>query len=256
MSWRRSAAIARLDLRVAKRDTGPLVFMIVMPLVVMAFVKPAFQFALAATHPGANGSEQAVPGMIVMFGFLAVGATGFTFFREHGWNTWDRLRASWATPTEIMLGKLATPLLLSVTQVVVLFGLGHVLYGLHVQGPLLALTVVSAALIACLLALALMLVAIARTVQQLNAAANIGGLVFAGFGGSLTPLSIMPHWVKAVAPATPGFWAMRGFRYVILDGQGMHAALPAVGVLLAFTAGFAIVAALRFRMAEPKTSWA
>jgi ABC-2 type transport system permease protein len=256
MSWRRSAAIARLDLRIAKRDTGPLIFMVVMPLLVMAFVKPAFRFALAAAHPGANGSEQAVPGMVVMFGFFAVGATGFTFFREHGWNTWDRLRASWATPTEIMLGKLVTPLLLTVTQVVVLFGLGHVLYGLHVRGSLLALAVVSVALIACLLSLALMLVAVMRTVQQMNAAANVGGLVFAGFGGSLTPLSIMPHWVRAVAPATPGYWAMRGFRSVFLDGQGLHAALPAVGVLAAFTAAFALVAALRFRMAEPKTSWA
>lgn len=256
MSWRRSAAIARLDLRVARRDTGPLIFMIVMPLVVMAFVKPAFRFALAAAHPGANGAEQAVPGMIVMFGFFAVGATGFAFFREHGWNTWDRLRASWATPAEIMLGKLATPLLLSVMQVVVLFALGHVLYGLRVQGPLLALSVVSAALIACLLALALMLVAITRTVQQMNAAANVGGLVFAGFGGSLTPLSILPHWARTVAPATPGYWAMRGFKVVILEGGGVGAAVTPVSVLLVFAAGFAAVAALRFRMSEPKTSWA
>jgi ABC-2 type transport system permease protein len=99
MSLRHSAAIARLDLRVVRRDSGALVFMILMPLVVMAFVKPAFRFALQHTHPGANGAEQAVPGMVVMFGFFAVGMTGFAFFREHGWNTWDRLRASWATPT-------------------------------------------------------------------------------------------------------------------------------------------------------------
>jgi ABC-2 type transport system permease protein len=255
MSWRRSAAIARLDLRVGRRDTGPLVFMIVMPLVVMAFVKPAFRFALSG-YPGANGSEQAVPGMVVMFGFFAVGATGFAFFREHGWNTWDRLRASWATPAEIMLGKLVTPLLLGVTQVVVLFALGHVLYGLRVHGPLVALAVVSTALIACLLTLALMLVAIMRTVQQMNAAANVGGLVFAGFGGSLAPLAILPHWVRVIAPATPGYWAMRGFRVVILDGGGVGAVLGPVVMLLAFTVGFAIVAALRFRMADSKTSWA
>lgn len=256
MSWRHSAAIARLDLHVARRDSGPIVFLVLMPLVIMAFVKPAFRFALLTAHPGANGAEQAVPGMIVMFGFFAVGMTGFAFFREHGWNTWDRLRASWATPTEIMLGKLAIPLLLTVLQIVVLFTLGHVLYGLHVQGSLLALGVVSVGLVACLLAMALMLVAVFRTIQQVNAAANIGGLVFAGFGGSLTPLSILPHWARTIAPATPGYWAMRGFRKVILDGVGVRGSLPATGVLLAFAAGFAVVAALRFRMAEPKTSWA
>lgn len=256
MSWRHSAAIARLDFRVVARDTGPIVFLVLMPLVVMAFVKPAFRFALASGHPGANGSEQAVPGMIVMFGFFAVGMTGFAFFREHGWNTWDRLRASWATPTEIMLGKLVVPTVLSVLQIVVLFLLGHVLYGLHVSGSIAALAMVSGGLVVCLLALALMLVAISRTIQQVNAAANIGGLVFAGFGGSFTPLSLLPHWARTVAPATPGYWAMRGFRNVILDGAGIGAALPGTAVLLAFAAGFAVVAAFRFRMTETKTSWA
>lgn len=256
MSWRHSAAIARLDLRVVLRDSGPIVFLIFMPLVVMAFVKPAFRFALVSAHPGANGAEQAVPGMIVMFGFFAVGMTGFAFFREHGWNTWDRLRASWATPAEIMLGKLAVPLLLSVVQIVALFLLGHVLYGLHIRGSLAGLAVVSFGLVACLLALALMLVAVFRTIQQVNAAANIGGLVFAGFGGSLTPIALLPHWARTIAPETPGYWAMRGFRAVILDGAGVHGALPATGVLLAFAAAFGVVAAWRFRMAESKTSWA
>jgi len=256
MSWRRSAAIARLDLRVILRDSGPIVFLVFMPLVLMAFVKPAFRFALVSAHPGANGAEQAVPGMIVMFGFFAVGMTGFAFFREHGWNTWDRLRASWATPAEIMLGKLVIPLVLSVAQVVVLFVLGHVLYGLHVRGSLLALAVVGFGLVACLLSLALMLVAVFRTIQQVNAAANIGGLVFAGFGGSLTPLGLLPHWARTIAPGTPGYWAMRGFRAVILNGAGVSGALPATGVLLAFAVAFGIVAALRFRMAESKTSWA
>lgn len=256
MSWRHSAAIARLDLRVILRDSGPIVFLVFMPLVVMAFVKPAFRFALLTAHPGANGSEQAVPGMIVMFGFFAVGMTGFAFFREHGWNTWDRLRASWATPAEIMLGKLAVPLLLSVAQILALFVLGHLLYGLHVRGSLAGLVVVSFGLVACLLALALMLVAVFRTIQQVNAAANIGGLVFAGFGGSLTPLGLLPRWARTIAPETPGYWAMRGFRAVILDGAGVRGALPATGVLLAFAAAFGVVAALRFRMAESKTSWA
>jgi ABC-2 type transport system permease protein len=155
-----------------------------------------------------------------------------------------------------MLGKLVTPFLLSVLQISALFGLGHLLYGLRVRGSLFAIVVVSAGLIACLLSLALMLVALMRTVQQLNAAANIGGLVFAGFGGSLTPLSILPHWARTVAPATPGYWAMRGFRDVILNGAGVRVALPSTAVLFAFAAGFALIASMRFRMAEAKTSWA
>jgi len=69
------------------------------------------------------------------------------------------------------------------------------------------------------------------------------------------PYSVLPHWAKRVAPATPTYWAMRGFRSVVLDGSGLGAltaptlALAGMGVL------FAVVALRRLRFDEAKTSW-
>src|SRR5207247_7072419 len=52
-------------------DPLPALVLVVFPVVTMAFLKPAFQPALAqAGHPHANGAEQVVPGQAVISGFF------------------------------------------------------------------------------------------------------------------------------------------------------------------------------------------
>jgi ABC-2 type transport system permease protein len=253
----RSAAIARHELRILRSDPVFFIIFTAMPLVVMAFVKPSFRFALVAQgHPGVNGAEQAVPGMTVMFALFLMGNVGFSFFREHGWGTWERLRASWATPSQIMAGKMAVPLLEAAVQLVVLFGVGGALYHLHVRGSMIALTAVAAAFCLCVVGLGLALLAICQTVLQLNAVANLGAIVLAGIGGAIAPAAALPGWARTVAPATPSYWAMRGFRSVILDGGSLGAVALPVVVLLGFAVAFLAVAATRFRFEQTKTSWA
>lgn len=244
MSWRRSTAIVRHDLRILRSDPVFLMMMIAMPLVLMAFLEPVFT------------AQQAVPGMAVMFALFLVGNLGFAVFREHGWNTWERLRASWATPAEIMIAKAVTPFGTLAVQLVVLFGVGGLLFGLRVAGPPLALVAVAAAYAVCLLALGAVALAVCRTVMQLNAFTNLGAMLFAGLGGALAPIPDLPGWARAIAPATPSYWAMRGFRDVILDGEGLGAVALPVGVLLAAALVLAAVAAWRFRFEETKLSWA
>lgn len=257
MSLRRSLAIARHDLRLLRRDPFPVILLIAMPLVLMAFMRPAFRAALIdAGYDGVNGAEQVVPGTTVMFAFFLVGNVGFAFFREHGWQTWERLRASEARPVEVMAGKAAVPLLTSAVQLVVLFGLGTVLFGLEIRGSVLGLVLVAASLSVCLVALGYAVTAMCRSIMQMNALSNLGALLFAGLGGALTPISTLPDWARTIAPATPSYWAMRGFRAVILDGGGLGAVALPCAVLLAFAAGLGLLAARRFSFAETKTSWA
>jgi len=63
ISLRRLGVILAHELRLARRDPLPALVLVVFPVVTMAFLKPAFQPALAqAGHPHANGAEQVVPG--------------------------------------------------------------------------------------------------------------------------------------------------------------------------------------------------
>jgi ABC-2 type transport system permease protein len=234
-----------------------LVVMTVMPLLVMAFVKPAFRTS-AGIFAGSNaaaGAAQAVPGVTVMFAFFLVGNVGFGVFREYGWNTWERLRASRASSAEVMAGKVVVPLGTLALQLVVLIGLGGLLFGLRVHGSVLAMATVAAAFAICLVCLGLLLLAVVRTVMQLNAISNLGTMLFAGLGGALAPVSTLPAWARTLSPATPSYWAMRGFRSVIRGGGMSDVTLP-ITVLLLFAAGFAVVAAMRFRFDDTKVSFA
>jgi ABC-2 type transport system permease protein len=252
MSPSRSAALVRHEFRTMMADRGSLVSLTLMPLVMMAFFKPLARLALTSENPTANGSEYTVPALTTMFAFFLVGFVGFAFFAEHQWNTWERLRASQASNAEILVGKIVPALVLCLVQQLVLFGAGFALFGLHVRGSLLGVLLVSIALALCLVSVGVLLAAVLKTQQQLNAISNLGSMVLAGISGALVPLSILPGWARTIAPIAPQYWAMRGFRAVILDGQGLAAVALPVTVLLGLAAVAAVLALRKFRFDEPK----
>lgn len=246
-----TGAIIRHELRLVRRDVQPYLVMIMMPLLLMAFVKPAF----ARFDNAGNGSAQAVPGMAVMFSMFLIANVGIAFFREHGWGTWDRLRSMWVPPASIMVGKAVAPLLVLVIQISVLFVAGGLLFDLDVHGSVIGIAVVTLAFALSLVGLGICLVSVCSSVMQLNSLANVLTLLLAGLGGALTPLASLPGWARTLSPATPSYWAMRGYRMVIVDGASPTAVLPSALVLLGFTVGFCAVVLWRFRFEEVKTHW-
>lgn len=253
MSLRRSAALFRQNLLLLLADPGPIVVTTLMPLVLMAFLQGMGRAVLQAEgFTGASGAEQVVPGMAVLFAFFGVGYLGMAFFQEHGWGTWQRLRASAARPSEILLGKMLPSALVILAQLGVLFGAGILLFGLQVRGSIGGLAVMLVAATVFLVGLSMLCVAVFRTINQLMAAVNVGAMVVAGLGGALAPLSVLPGWARAVAPASPAYWALEGFRAVVLEGSGVSGTLIPAGVLLAFAALAAAGSAVRFRFADEK----
>jgi ABC-2 type transport system permease protein len=249
-------ALIRHNLLLERRNLQTVVFAVAMPLVLIAFTRTVYRPVLVGEgYAGAEGTEQAVPGMAVMFALLLIGTVGFRIFEEHAWGTWDRLRAGPVGPLVLLAGKLLPSLLVVALQQAVLFGAGVGLYGLQVAGSVAALVLVAGALTLCVLAFGAAIAAFASNANQLNVLANLGGVALAGLGGALVPLSALPGWAEAVAPVTPSYWAMRGFRAVILDGDGAAGVIVPILVLLAFGTVFAVVAAARFRFDERKSSF-
>lgn len=253
MSWRRSWALIRHEMKALTDDPGSLVFLLIMPLLMMGLMKPLFGLSLQAEgFMGANGAEQAVPGMAAMFATFTGSFAGFTFFREHGWHTWDRLRASQATTPDIMVGKLAPTLIIAVAQMFALFALGVVLFDLVVSGSWLALSMIVVGFSLAMLSFGMAITSLSRTSVQLNTYVNLAGIVFAGMGGALVPITGLPDWVQTAGRLTPTYWAMDGFLDVILDGAGIARVTVPTLILLVFTAVFTVVTAIRFRFEESK----
>lgn len=253
MSLRRSWALGRHELRMVMDDPGVLVFLLLMPLLMMAVMKPLVALSLQADgFAGASGAEQAVPGMAAMFATFSASFAGFGFFREHGWGTWDRLRASSATTADIMVGKLGPVLLIAVAQLFGLFGIGVLVLDLVIVGSVSALSIIIIAFSISMVAFGMGITALSRTSLQLNMFANLGGIVFAGIGGALVPITVLPDWVQTIARFTPTYWAMDGFLGVILEGDGVAQIVAPTLMLLVFAAVFTGLAAVKFRFEETR----
>lgn len=257
ISLRRLGVLIAQELRLARRSVDALLVLIAFPIITIAFLKPAIRPALVQSgHPHANGAEHVVPGQMTMSAFFLVSLVTFSFFAEHGWSTWDRLRASPATSLEIVLGKALPRIGMGLVQCLVLLGAGVVVFGLHVRGDVLALVPLVIAFSICLVLVGVAVTALCRTAQQANAFGYGGMVLFGAIGGAFVPITVLPAWARVVAPITPTYWAMRGLRSVILDGAGLGAVLAPTAVLLLMALLCGCVALTRLRFDEAKMGWA
>lgn len=256
MSPKRTVAVVRHNAALLLADPAPIIVTTLMPLVLMAFLQGMGRSVLESEgFEGASGAEHVVPGMAVLFSLFGVIYLGMAFFQEHGWGTWDRLRSSPASSMDILIGKMLPSAAVILAQTTVLFASGAILFGLRVEGSVLALASLVSAMTVFLIALSMLCVAMFTTINQLSAAANVGAMVLGGLGGALAPISVLPTWAQAVAPFSPAYWALDGFRQVILDGAGIEAVIIPVAVLIGASVVLALVAARRFRFADEKV-WA
>lgn len=256
MSLRRSVAITRHELRVLRHDPMPLVVLLVLPLIMAPLYRTTFRAALVfGGHPHASGSDYAVPAMIVQFGFFLAPFTGFMYFREYIWKTWSRVRATPATPLEIVVGKAVPMVVLGIVQMGVLIAFGVLVLDLHLHGELLAIAAVSGVYACCAVAIGIALTAVVRTSQQLNAFGFLGATVLGAIGGAIVPLSTLPHWTRSLAPITPQYWAMRASRDLFLDGRPAGVIVLPIIALAAFTFVSIAIAVRRLRFDDRNVGW-
>ncbi|BEH03647.1 hypothetical protein brsh051_29280 [Brooklawnia propionicigenes] len=117
---------------------------------------------------------------------------------------------------------------------------------------MLAIAIIVVVFTAMLVCFGVMLVALCRTMDQANTIGMLGGMVMAGLGGALAPVSSFPGWVQSVAPFTPAYWVLDALRRLTLEHATLADVAPATGIALAFAAGFALIAALCFRSSAVK----
>jgi ABC-2 type transport system permease protein len=209
-------------------------------------MKPAFQMALALEGvAGASGAEQVVPGMTITFGFLFMTAVSLSFFREHVWHTWDRLRASPSSPADIFAGKTLGAFFIGFVQFGAVFGAGLLLTGLTIRGAWIEIAAIGFAFTLFVVMAGLAIAFCCRTLMQANLVAYLTVLILSFLSGALLPYALLPGWAQAAAPATPGYWAMRGYEGAVL-GKGGHF-VASISILIGFAALLLILALARMR---------
>jgi ABC-2 type transport system permease protein len=97
------------------------------------------------------------------------------------------------------------------------------------------------------MSIGLLVGAIAKTQQAATSIANLIILPMAFLGGAFIPLDFAPDWVRQASYAMPLRYLVTGMQDVMARGEGPTAALPAIGILLAFTVIVSLIAVRMFR---------
>lgn len=238
--YRRTWVIIRHTVILLARDPGIVLTYVVMSAVLLVVLRPVYQ-RLGA--PGTPSIWQETPGMAVMFTLLALDMAGQVMLSERTWNTWDRLRASQAGTLSILVGKALPLAAVFLLQQAVLFGFAAAAFGLDLANGTWRLPVMGLCWAVCVTTCGLALGVWVRTQGQLAAIANIVALVVTCLSGCLVPLSILPQWVKTIAPYNPGYWASRGFQAAATGNMAVYG--KAVAVVLGVAVAGLVLAAIR-----------
>ncbi|MFF3405052.1 ABC transporter permease [Streptomyces sp. NPDC002742] len=236
----RLGVLVRHNVLLMAGEPGPVLSRMILPLVFITLLRPLYLAGQGRTA----GTEQAVVGTLVTFSLLALGICGSAILTERLGRTWDRLRGTALHPAELLAGKAVPVFAALLAQQFLVLGFGVYVFGLPVPHPFLLLGVLLSWSFA-LLGLGTLLGVLVRSMGALSAAYDIGGMLLSSVGGALVPLAALPVWVSDVAPASPGYWAVRGL-YGALAGDACTVAV-ACGVLLGVALVSGAVASVRLR---------
>lgn len=153
--------------------------------------------------------------------------------------TLHRQLASPAGAGTVVAAKLVVTALIALLSLLLLAGLGAVLLGRGVDPA--GFVVLSLLLVVSVAGMSALIYGLAGSEKRGSTVGTLVYLVLAFSGGSFLPLDNLPASVRAVAPASPFYWATEGYRQ-LLDGAtlldlGPHCAVLALLGLLLLAVG-------------------
>ena len=200
-------------------------------------------------------STSIVPGMSVLFVFLAAATVARGIYEERKLGSLRRLVSAPLKRWELLIGKMLPIWLLTLVQIIVIFLFGAMILPLLGIGKLgvgespLAWAITSMVIALCSTSLGIMISSLAKTEGQINGLSN-ALLWVAGFlGGALLPSFLIQQipMLNVLSRLVPQSWAIRAYYDILARGTGLVEVLPSLGMLLLFSAIFFFIGLRRFK---------
>jgi len=178
----------------------------------------------------------------VMFLLFSATGAGGALLDEAESGTLDRVLATRVNMTTLLLGKMGYQCLIGITQLVIMFTWGALVFKVELLSHLpgfLVMTVITALAAS---GFGLMLAAASRTRAQLAALSTIVILTMSSLGGSMFPRFLMPENIQKLGMITFNAWAIDGFTKIFWRDEPVVNLWPQVLVLAGATVVFFMVA--------------
>jgi ABC-type multidrug transport system permease subunit len=199
-----------------------------------------------------NVFDQEVPGFgvtFVLLGMLFGVALGLADERE--WGTLDRLRASRSPIAATLVGKLLSRFLVGLGQMIILFTVGRMAFGIALGRTPAALLLPSAAIVFAAAAFGLMVAALVPARDSVLPAGAIAIMTMAAVGGCWWPQELEPPFMKTLALSLPTTWAMNAYNDLMIRQLPATSAIVPAAVITGFAMLYIAIAvrvqARRFR---------
>jgi len=164
-----------------------------------------------------NIFDQEVPGFgvtFVLLGMLFGVALGLADERE--WGTLDRLRASRSPIAATLVGKLLSRFLVGLSQMIILFTVGRLAFGIDLGQTPAALLLPSATIVFAAASFGLMVAAIVPARDSVLPAGAIAIMTMAAVGGCWWPQELEPAFMKTLALSLPTTWTMNAYNDLMI----------------------------------------
>lgn len=179
--------------------------------------------------------EQNIPGFSVMFVLMGLlFGVCFGLHDERDWGTLTRIEIAPVGRSAFLSGKLLARFALAELQLLLLFGFGHLAFGLSLGPSMATFIAVGLAIVFCFTGFSLLVAAFARTREQVIPLGLTVVMVVCSIGGCWWPLFLEPPWLQQLAHLTPTAWAMDGLSDLILRERSFAAVAPELAVLLSY----------------------
>ncbi|GGP47948.1 transport permease protein [Shewanella algicola] len=198
-------------------------------------------------NPEQRSAVNIVPGLIaVILTMTMVLFTSSAIVRERERGNLELLITTPIKSLELMIGKILPYIVIGLVQMVIILGLGHVIFAVPIDGTISHLLIATLLFITASLTLGLIISTIAQTqlqAMQMTIFILLPTILLSGF---ITPLEAMPNAAQWIAEMLPGTHFMRVIRAIVLKGATLMELIDDIIWLIGFTLIGLGVAAKRF----------
>jgi len=220
------------------------------PLVSVTQREPAQE---VAQEEQTSASDIAVPGLTVLFVFMAAQTTARSVYDEKRVGSFRRLLAAPISKAALLGGKILPNLVTGLIQSAVIFAFGIV--GLKLLGLTpatlgndpLATVLVIVLVALCSSAFGILVAAFARTESQIGGLSTLLMYGMGLVGGCIIPLFILEQFLGPLPKIVPHYWANRALVDLMVRGRGLADVTVEIAALLGFTVLFFAIGVWRFK---------
>ncbi|HEY3991924.1 MAG TPA: ABC transporter permease [Ktedonobacteraceae bacterium] len=196
-----------------------------------------------------NSFDLYVPGYAIFFALFSINAVAGTILQEKEDGTFRRLLIAPVQKYALLAGKALAQFLLTLMQMLILFGFGYLFFHIHINDPLaVGLLILGTSF--GVTGLGLVLVSLVKTRRQLNPIVSVVTLVSSVISGIFFPAWLLPSWLQQLAKITLPAWAAEGLNNVMIYGKDLGYVVPDILGLFAYGLICYLIALRLFRFQE------